>query len=506
MSNNLFSTLSRRRSVIWGLLLLCYPLGLLLLINSSWKLRWKISLTVALVPLFLWELIILTPLRMNFGGAGPQEISFEYFDPAKHEQALLQSSELPPTVDNNPPSDFTLVSEDDWPAFRGLFRDGIVRSSQFAMPWDKLRGPKVHWTRPVGGGLGSFAITGDLIYTLEQRKDQEAVVCYQLRTGDLHWIHSYKAHFDELLGGPGPRTTPTIRDGRVYTIGATGTLLCLSALTGKEIWKRDILKDANAPNLQWAVSASPLIVDNLVFTVPGGEQASLLAYDRNTGKIVKKLGKASAGYSSPVVATLLGIQQLLVFDAAGLSSYQPKSGQLLWHYPWETTQNINVAQPLVVDDEHLFISSGYGVGGALIRLTKKQTEGLENTVAASYEPTLVWKNRRLRLKFSSAVIKDHFIYGLDENILTCLDAKTGKRQWKAGRYGYGQIVLMDSYLLIQCENGDLAIVRANPEEHQEIDRVTALDNKTWNHPALSQGFLLIRNDRKMMCFDLRQAR
>ena len=253
------------------------------------------------------------------------------------------------------------------------------------------------------------------------------------------------------------------------------------------------------------MSASPLIVDNLVFTVPGGEQASVLAYDRNNGKIVKKLGNASAGYSSPVVATLLGIPQLLVFDAAGLSSYQPKSGQLLWHYPWETYQNINVAQPLVVDDEHLFISSGYGVGGALIRLTKKQTEGLENTAAASYEPTLIWKNRRLRLKFSSAVIKDHFIYGLDENILTCLDAKTGKRQWKAGRYGYGQIVLMDSYLLIQCENGDLAIVRANPSEHQEIDRVAALDNKTWNHPALSQGFLLIRNDRKMMCFDLRQA-
>lgn len=507
MSNNLISTLSRRRSVLWGLLLLCYPLGVLLLINSSWKLRWKISLTVALVPLFLIELLILTPLRMNFGGGGPQKISFEYFDPEKHEQALLQSSDISPTVDNSTPSDFTLVSEDDWPAFRGLFRDGIVRSSQFAMPWDKKIGPTLHWTRPVGGGLGSFAITGDLIYTLEQRKDQEAVACYQLRTGDLHWIHSYQAHFEELLGGPGPRTTPAIRDGRVYTIGATGIFLCLDALTGKEIWKRDILKDANAPNLQWAVSASPLIMDNLVFTVPGGKQASVLAYDRNTGKIVKKLGKASAGYSSPVVATLLEIPQLLVFDAAGLSSYQPKSGHLLWHYPWETTQNINVAQPLVVDDEHLFISSGYGVGCALIRLTKKQTEGLENTAAeSSYEPTLVWKNRKLRLKFSSAVIKDHFIYGLDENILTCLDAKTGKRQWKAGRYGYGQIVLMDPYLLIQCENGDLAIVRANPEEHQEIDRVTALDNKTWNHPALSQGFLLIRNDRKMMCFDLRQAR
>jgi outer membrane protein assembly factor BamB len=194
-----------------------------------------------------------------------------------------------------------------------------------------------------------------------------------------------------------------------------------------------------------------------------------------------------------MLARLQGTLQVLVFDAVGLTAYRPNDGASLWHYPWVTDYDVNAGQPLVLDDERVFLSSGYGRGCAMLRVTEANS---------AWQVEKLWEHRSMQLKFSSALLHEGFLYGLDNNILVCLDPETGGRRWKAGRYGYGQLVLADGYLIIQCENGDLALVEASPEEHREISRVDALTAKTWNHPALADGKLLLRNDREMLCFDL----
>ena len=379
-----------------------------------------------------------------------------------------------------------------WPAFRGHKRDGIVRGETFALPWPD-KGPQVLWRQPVGIGFGSFSIHAGRAYTLEQRSEDEVVACYAVVDGRELWTYAYPALFEEAMGGPGPRSTPTYEEGRVYVLGATGVLNSLDAESGDLVWKRNILKDASAENLDWAMSGSPLVYEEFVIVAPGGAGSSVVAYDRESGDIAWRSGSYKAGYSSPMLLNLQGTEQVLVFDAAGLSAYAPHDGTPLWHYPWVTYEDINVAQPIVVDDERIFISSAYGHGCAMLRVT--ESDGV-------WEVEKIWEGLSLQLKFSSAILQNGFIYGLDKNILVCLDPQTGERRWKAGRYGYGALILANGYLIIQCENGDLALVEASPEEHREISRVDALTAKTWNHPALAEGKLLLRNDREMMCFDL----
>jgi len=381
------------------------------------------------------------------------------------------------------------VGEDQWPGYRGPQRDGVVSASTIQLPWPES-GPRLLWKQPVGAGHGSFAVVHGRAYTIEQRADQEVVACYAVDTGRELWAHRYPARFSEAMGGPGPRSTPTFAAGRIYALGATGVLSCLEADTGKVVWSRDILADASADNVEWAMSGSPLVADGEVYVAPGGKGASVVAYDAASGEPVWKSGSYKAGYASPVIATLRGTPHLLVFDAEGLSAYASDTGAELWHFGWKTSYDVNAGQPIVIDDASVIIASGYGSGCTLLGIGDD----------ASVTPK--WKNKNLRLKFSSAVLTGNVVYGLDEQILVALDVATGERRWKGGRYGYGQLVLIGEHLLIQCENGDLALVEATPEAHRELRRVEALANKTWNHPAVAESKLLIRNDREMRCYDL----
>jgi outer membrane protein assembly factor BamB len=397
-------------------------------------------------------------------------------------------------------------------AFFGVDRDGIVSNSKLDPDW-AAHPPKQLWRQLVGGGYAGFALYNGYAVTIEQRRDEEAVVCYDAPTGREIWAHKYKAHFQEPLGGPGPRATPSIAslasdakngdsDKKVISLGATGILKCLDLATGNEVWSADILKD-NA-NIAWGMAASPLVIPATsanfpprIIVAPGAQSGSakdraVIVYNAKTGKEIRAFGNHRGAYSSPVIKTLAGVDQLLVFDGDGLTSYDPNAGAELWHHPWITMQPqfINVAQPLVLDGDRVFISSDYGVGCAMLQVKK---EGA---------PEVIWQNTFMRCKFTSPVHHDGYLYGLDDGILTCLDAKTGERKWKGGRYGHGQLLLADKYLLILSESGDLVLVEATPEKHNQVAKLGALTGKTWNPPALSACQVFVRNHNEMAAFEL----
>jgi outer membrane protein assembly factor BamB len=364
--------------------------------------------------------------------------------------------------------------------------------------------PRKIWRQPIGTGWSSFAVVGDFSVTQEQRGEDETVVCYDIMTGAEVWEHRDPGLFHEVMGGDGPRGTPTIDYGRVYALGATGTLNCLEGGTGSRVWTRNILEDAGCPNRPFGMAGSPLIMHDLVVVCPGGKHRSLIAYDRRSGDVRWSAGGSRAAYSSPTIATLAGIEQILIFNADGLFSHDPDDGRVLWSQPWVTPPELNnVCQPVPLpatslsDTDHVFLASGYEKGCGLLEVRRAGEE---------YRINLQWANRNLKPKFSSVVVRDGFVYGLDDRILTCVDLRTGQRRWKAGRYGYGQLVLVDDLLLIQAESGEIALVEAAPEEYRELARLTALDHRTWTHPALAGSYLLVRNDREAACYELPRGR
>ena len=231
-------------------------------------------------------------------------------------------------------------------------------------------GLKPIWKQPIGGGYASFVVAGGRAFTIEQRGANEVAAAYDLATGRELWTNAWAAAFREFMGGDGPRATPTWHDGLVYALGGEGELRCLDAATGRLVWRTNILADAGANNLQWGMAASPLIVDNTVVVLPGGPNGqSIVAYDRRSGKRVWGALDDQQSYSSPMLVTLGGVRQLLVFSATRLMGLTPDRGEVLWEHPWKTQADINASQPLVGGDESRVHFTGYGDGAAVLELT-----------------------------------------------------------------------------------------------------------------------------------------
>ena len=381
-----------------------------------------------------------------------------------------------------------------WTDFRGPSRDGRYQEMSIFTAWP-AGGLKPVWKQPIGRGYASFVIAHGRAFTIEQRRNKEVVAAYDIFTGRELWTHAWDGLFEELMGGDGPRATPTWFDGRLYALGAQGELQCLEDDTGRLIWRRNILEDNNASNVQWGMSAAPLVVDDAVIVMPGGpEGRSIVAYDRRSGDRRWTAESDQSAYSSPMLATLADTRQIVVLTATRLMGLTPGKGEVLWQYPWVTHMGINASQPLIVSDSRIFVSSSYGVGAALLEVTREK---------GKFNVREVWRNNRMKNRFTSSVLHEGHIYGLDESILTCLDAATGDVKWKGGRYGYGQIVLASGHIIVLAEDGDLALVRATPARHEEIARFNVLEGKTWNHPAMAEGYLLVRNLQEMAAFDLR---
>ena len=389
-----------------------------------------------------------------------------------------------------------------WPSFRGPARDGHYRGA-IRTDW-AAGGLTPMWKQPLGGGYASFVTANGRAFTIEQRGSQEVAAAYDIATGRELWTSRWDAAFREMMGGDGPRATPTWDAGRVYALGATGELRALDEASGRLLWRVNILQDNGASNLQWGMAAAPLIVDNTVVVVPGGSGGrSVVAYDKATGTRVWSALDDVAAYSSPMLVTIDGVRQILVFTASRLAGLTPDGASVLWEYPWKTSYDVNASQPLLLGDNRLFLSTGYGTGSAVIELVRDRRSPGEGGEGDRFSVREVWRNIAMKNQFTSSVLQDGFIYGLDEAILACVDAATGERKWKGGRYGYGQIMLADGHLIVLTEGGDMALVRATPDAHQEIARFPLFDGKTWNHPAISGGILLVRNITEMAAFDLR---
>lgn len=380
-----------------------------------------------------------------------------------------------------------------WPQFLGPGRNGRLPDVHLARDWS-ANPPREIWRREIGAGWASFAVVGNIAVTLEQRGSEELVVAYDLRTGEVVWVHADETRYEGSLGGVGPRTTPTVDGDRVFTLGATGILNALELTTGRPIWSRNVVEENDAVAPEWGKSCSPLVVDGLVVvSAGGGDGRSLVAYDRESGELAWSGGDDRSGYASPLVATLGGVRQIVILNAASVVGHHPATGAVLWQRPWPAGQP-NVAQPLPLDGDRLLVSSGYGVGAEMLSIGPG--------AAGELEVELVWKSPRLKAKFAHYLEFEGHVYGLDDGVMVCLDPATGERCWKRGRYGHGQMLLVGDLLLVQSERGELVLVEPNPEELTELARFPVIDGKTWNVHTLAGRYLLMRNEREAVMLEM----
>jgi outer membrane protein assembly factor BamB len=384
-------------------------------------------------------------------------------------------------------------SSAEWPGFRGPGRDGVVRGTHIASDWSKSP-PVELWRRPVGPGWSSFAVQGKLFYTQEQRGEEEVVSCYEVATGQPVWMHQDPVRFWESNGGAGPRATPTLSNGRVFACGGTGIVNALDAATGAVVWSQNAAADTGAKVPRWGMAGSPIVVDDVVVVATAGR---LAAYDAATGK-QRWLGPSEGwGYSSPHLATIDGVKQVLLLNGAGAVGVAPTTGIELWKYAWESD---GIVQPALTADGDVLIGSGSGMGDA--------GTGVRRVAFAhgadGWSGEERWTSPGIKPYFNDFVVHKGYAYGFDGNSIGCIDLADGQRKWKGGRYGHGQLILLadQNLLLVLSEKGEVALVAASAGQYKELARSPAISGKTWNHPVLVGDVLLVRNDQEMAAFRL----
>ena len=377
----------------------------------------------------------------------------------------------------------------DFPQFLGPDRNAVIKGIRLARDWEK-HPPKLIWRQPVGAGWSAFAISGDSAITQEQEGEWEKVVCYELMTGAVRWSHRDSARYDSALAGLGPRATPTIVGNRVYTVGSTGIFNCLDFETGEQLWTTNIFEENNAEPPSWGVSISPLVLGDLVIVSAGGP----VAYHKESGEVVWRGHRTNTGYSSPFLTTLVDTEQIVIFNQGLVTAHEPATGKLLWQQPWPPGQAECVSQPLPLPGDKLFVSTAYGIGGKLFQLERNQD--------GQFNVSLAWETIFLKAKFTTVLHYGGYLYGLDDGIFACLNLADGKRQWKRGRYGHGQVLLVEDVILVLTESGDVVLIEPNPEALVELTRFTALEGRTWNTPALAAPYLLVRNGQEAACYQL----
>ena len=367
----------------------------------------------------------------------------------------------------------------EWPGFRGSARDSVVRGARIETDWAS-NPPKELWRRPIGPGWSSFAVADDRLFTQEQRGEDEIVSAYDLRTGEPVWTHRDAARFWESNAGAGPRATPTIDSGRVYTLGGTGILNALDIRDGRALWSRNAATDTGATIPDWGIASSPLALGDIVVAATAG---SLAAYDAATGNLRWLGPKGGWGYSSPHAATIDGVAQIVLVNGPGAIGVSPADGGVLWNYKWAGD---SIVQPAILAGGDLLIGSGSGLA---------DKTGMVRVSIMHEGPQWTAKER-----WTSSTLKAYF----DGSILACIDLEDGARKWKGGRYGHGQLILLpdQDLLVVLSESGELALVSATPDRFTELARISVLEGKTWNHPVLAGDVLLVRNGEQMAAFRL----
>jgi outer membrane protein assembly factor BamB len=377
----------------------------------------------------------------------------------------------------------------------------------------QTRPPRLLWRRPIGAGWSGFATCGDHAVTLEQRGDEEIVSCCSVVTGAPEWTVVVKGRHETVLGGVGPRSTPTIHDGVVYAHGATGWLHAIDGATGAVLWKKNVLDElgidpaSHALMVAWGRAGSPLVTADLVIMPAGGprtrrsaqdpEFLSLVAFDRATGERRWIAGDEQISYASPELVTFGGRDMIVSVNEAHVAGYDPSDGHEIWEHPWPGHSNSDAtcSQAMPIGERRLFLSKGYGIGAAVFEIEKSDAE--------PWTLREVWRNAGLlKTKFTNVAIHGGHAYGLSDGILECVRVDDGTRRWKAGRYGQGQVLRVGPLLLVQAESGEVVLVDASPEKHVVRGRLAAIDGQTWNNLCLSGSRLLVRNAEEAACYEL----
>jgi len=393
----------------------------------------------------------------------------------------------------------------DFPRFLGPAGSASLEGPILDPAWES-RPPEGLWRRPIGAGWSGFATCGEHAVTLEQRGDDEIVSCQSIATGEVEWTVAVRARHETVLGGVGPRSTPTVFGGAVFTTGATGWLHAIDGASGRVLWKKNVLDDlgiepaAHALAVGWGRAASPLVTAELVI-VPGGgprrdgSAVSLVAYDRATGERRWLGGDEQISYASPQLATIGGREVVLTVNEASVAGHDPVTGEELWQFGWPGHSNSDAtcSQAHALDGDRIFLSKGYGIGAAMFQ--RADGEAGEFTRAWSQPAAL-------KTKFTNVAIHDGHAYGLSDGILECVSLSDGRSRWKRGRYGQGQVLRVGGLVLVQAESGAVVAVRCTPDGHDVMGRFEALDGQTWNNLCLAGDRLLVRNAEEAACYRL----
>jgi outer membrane protein assembly factor BamB len=381
----------------------------------------------------------------------------------------------------------TVVPAADWPQFRGPEQNGKSTETGLLQAWPES-GPKQLWKTELGNGYSGLTVVDGRLYTMFGRGGETFVGCFDASTGNEIWTFDAGRAWKDRQGD-GPRSTPTVDGDVVYAITANGALVALSASEGIELWQRDLVKDFDADIPKWGLAGSPVVDGNLLLLAVGGPKVLMLALDKTNGEEVWRSRTGKAGYSTPYLVTIGGVNQALFFTGEKLFSIAPGTGKVYWQKPWKTSWDVNAAMPIFIEPDKVFVSSGYDTGSALLRVSGD---------ARSMTVDEVWVNRQMKNQFSSSIYHDGFIYGFDNKIIKCIDAKTGEMRWRERDLGHGSLMYADGRLIVLGNRGQLLLLEATPEAYREKGRVQLFDGKTWTVPTLSDGRLFVRDEHELV--------
>ncbi len=387
---------------------------------------------------------------------------------------------------------------DDWPQWRGPNRDGVWPD---APRLERLPAElKPRWRRPVGGGYGGVAAAGGRVYLmdrLKQPREVERALCLDAATGKELWAHEYAVSYGKMEYGNGPRSTPTVHGGRVYTFGALGHLHCLDAATGKVVWARDTVKDFNGRVPTWGHACSPLLDgERLVVQVGGRPDACLVALERGTGKEIWRSLPDRPGYSSPVLLDTGNGRLLVYWTPEHVAGLEPETGKVRWRVPFEgITYDVSISDPVFADG--VLLASNYWSGSKALLLDGR-----------GGEPRVAWEGRQLSLLMSTPLVRDGHAYALDRHRgLKCVELHGGKVKWEGehitprGTNPQATLVWAGERALALNERGELLLLELSPRGCRRLGQAKVI-GRTWAHPAYAGGCIFARSDVEVVCVPL----
>jgi len=399
----------------------------------------------------------------------------------------------------------------EWPQYRGAEGNGIATET-VNLDWPQ-EGPKVVWKVPAKNGFSSFAIAGGKAFTQMNRDldgaPREVCVALDAATGKELWFADVgTGKYDQggdsgtpdNKGGDGPRSTPTVADGRVYVFNQFLVAFCLDAQSGKLIWTKDLVKEHAGRNIAWKSAASVVVEGDKALVGGGGPGESFLALNKDTGAVIWKSQDEVITHATPVVATILGVRQAIFFAKSGLVSVAVKDGALLWRFPFDF--KISTAASPVVSGDIVYCSAAYGIGGGACRISKE---------GDAFKATELYKtpgDKLIANHWSTPVVKDGYLYGVyglkqyGNGPLKCVEVATGQVKWSQPGFGEGNVILVNGQVLALTDAGELVVVKTNPAAYEEVRRKKVLDGKCWSTPSLSNGRLYLRSTKEAVCVDL----